>query len=144
MQRFFDYSVADFMTRDPITIDPEAKLMEAERLLESHDFNCLPVVDDEERLIGVVSKLDLLRAFIFTARTMIPPYEEIMRQQVRELMVEEPRVVTPDLPLTRVLQLMVETRIKSLPVVSEGQLHGMISREDVLRALRTGAAPEAT
>ena len=44
--------------------------------------------------------------------------------------------VEPSAPLTRVLQLIVNLRARSLPVISDGQLIGMISREDIMRALK--------
>jgi CBS domain-containing protein/uncharacterized protein (DUF2267 family) len=141
MYEFIEYRVEDAMTFPPVTIGPEATLAEAERMFEEREFNMLPVVDDQ-RMIGVLSNLDLLRVFAFASTTMIPPYAELMGRRVREAMNPAPVTVDPDLPLTRALQKMVETRCKSLPVVRGDRVVGVVSREDVLRALRCAAASQ--
>ncbi len=63
MYEFLDYRVCDAMTRDPVQIAPEASLAAAEALFEKHGFNALPVVGAGGALLGVVTQLDLLRAF---------------------------------------------------------------------------------
>ena len=142
MYEFLDYRACDAMTRDPVTIGPEASLAEVEALLEQQDFNALPVVGPARELLGVVTKLDLLRAFRFTDQHMFPPYQEIMARPVREVMVTDLTTVTPRTPLTRVLETLVRMRTKSLPVVEDGAVVGVIAREDVLQALRRAVAGE--
>jgi CBS domain-containing protein len=139
---FLDYRVCDAMTRDPVTVTPETSLAQAEALLEQHAVNALPVVGPARELLGVVTKLDLLRAFCFDDKHMFPPYEEIMARPVREVMYAEPNTVTPRTPLTRVLETLVRLRTKSLPVVEDGAVVGVIAREDVLQALRRAVAGE--
>lgn len=143
MRKFLDYRAADFMTTNPKVIGPGSTVADAERLFESHDFNALPVVDESNRLLGLLTKLDVLQAFIFTPDSMIPNYEAILEKPVEQIMTPRPITVPPDTPLTRVLQRLVDTRSKSFAVVKEGRLVGMIAREDVLRALRTAAGPAA-
>lgn len=106
------------------------------------DFNSLPVVGPGGELRGVVTKLDLLKAFRFTDDHMFPPYEEIMARPVHEVMVSDVSTVTPRTPLTRVLETLVRLRTKSLPVVEDGVVVGMIAREDVLQALRRAVGGE--
>ncbi|MDG4555242.1 MAG: CBS domain-containing protein [Candidatus Competibacter sp.] len=137
MYEFLQYQVRDAMTVDPIAISLKAKLREAEELFEIHDFNGVPVVDNQRHLLGMLTKFDLLNAFRFDAHTLVPHYEDIMEQLVETVMTRDPITVTPQLPLSRLLQKLVETRSKSLPVVEEGhRLVGIISRQDVLKALR--------
>jgi CBS domain-containing protein len=139
---FLDYRVCDAMTPTPVRVGEETTLAEAEGIFEEHDFNALPVVRGDTRLVGVVSKLDLLKAFRFDERSMFPAYEAIMAQPVSSVMTRDVETVTPRTPLTRVLEKMVELRTKSLPVAVDGELVGMIAREDVLEALRRAVGGE--
>lgn len=138
MYRFLEFHVEDFMTRSVVTIDPKATIAEAQRLFDEHDFNCLPVVRDG-RLLGVLTKLDLLKAFRFRMTHVVPPYSTVVAEPVHAVMTEEPAVVRPEAPLTRVLEKMVKTRFRSFPVTLGTKLVGIISREDVMRGL-LGAA----
>jgi CBS domain-containing protein len=68
---------------------------------------------------------------------MLPHYDELMSRPVAEVMTEAVVHVEPAAPLTRLLQLMVNLRSRSFPVIGiDHQLVGMISREDVIRALK--------
>ena len=136
MYEFLDYRVLDAMTPDPTTVTPDTSLARAEELLERHGWNALPVVEDGKRLVGVVTSLDLLKAFRFTEEHMFPPYEEIVKQAVRGVMNSKPVTVSPRTPLTRALEKMLRTRNKSLPVALGGELLGILTRDDILKALR--------
>jgi uncharacterized protein (DUF2267 family)/CBS domain-containing protein len=142
MYRFLEFHVADFMTASVITTAPETTIAEAQALFEQHDFNCLPVVRNRS-LVGVLTKLDLLKAFRFRTNRLVPPYSSIVSDAVRTVMSEKPGVVGADAPLTRVLEQMVKTRFRSFPVTRGDVLVGIISREDVMRALlqAAGRAP---
>jgi len=142
MHEFLQYRVRHVMTTTLKTIEPSALLAQAEAIFDQHDFNALPVVEPAGRLVGILTKLDLLAAFAFTPASIIPQYEDVMRSRVEEQMTRELVTVGPDLPLTRVLQELVETRNKSLPVLDGTRLVGVVAREDVLRALRRAAAGE--
>jgi CBS domain-containing protein len=142
MYEFLEYRVADAMTYRPVTIRPETTLADVERLFERHDYDCLPVCSGDGALVGVVTKVDFLRAFAFGAETMVPRYVDIMERPAVTVMTAKPTTVTAEMPLTRVLELMVETRHKSFPVVVGALPVGMIARRDVLRALRRAAAGE--
>jgi len=142
MHEFLQYRVRHVMTTTLKTIEPRASLAQAEAIFDQHDFNALPVVEPAGRLVGILTKLDLLAAFAFTPASIIPQYEDVMRSQVAEKMTRELVTVGPDLPLTRVLQELVETRNKSLPVLDGTRLVGVVAREDVLQALRRAAAGE--
>lgn len=132
---FFERKVVDNMTTKVVSLPPDATLRDVGELFDRHDFNSIPLVQDG-KLVGVVSKFDFMRAFAFTEEHPIPDYQALMNEPVRAFMREEMLTVPPDMPLTRVLQRMVETRTRSFPVVSAGKLVGIISREDIIRALR--------
>ena len=131
---FLGFRVRDVMT-PPVTVSAAATLADAERIFDEREFNMLPVVEGG-RMVAILSKLDLMKAFVFTKSSVVPAYADIMRQPVRQFMNTAPFLARPDMPLTRALQRMVATRCKSLPVVDEGRVVGIVAREDILRALR--------
>jgi CBS domain-containing protein len=136
---FLDYRVQDVMNR-PVTVGPDATLAEVEVLLEKHGFNALPVVDEAERLLGLVTSLDLLRAFDFPEDTILPSYERVMQRPVRDVMTRDVLTVCPRTPLSRVVEKIVDTRNKSFPVLDDDRVVGIVAREDVMLALRQGVA----
>jgi CBS-domain-containing membrane protein len=124
------------MTRDVKTVTRSVSLRELGDLFEKDDFNAYPVQEGSQ-VVGLVSKFDYLACFIFTPAYMIPRYEELMKRTVADVMTSEFIYVGGDTKLTRVLQLMVDHRLRSMPVMDSDQwLVGMISREDVMRALQ--------
>ena len=136
MHRFLEATADQYMTRAVTTVTRRTTMRELEALFEKHDFNSFPVVE-KEKMLGIVTKFDFLRSFAFTTGQMVPHYDELMRRPVAEMMTEAVVHVEPEEPLTRVLQLMVSLKIRSFPVIGPGhQLVGMISREDVIRALK--------
>jgi len=143
MYEFLKYSVSHVMTTAPVTIGPQTPLAHVEAIFEEHDFNGLPVLEESGRFVGFLTKLDLLKAFAFTSESKIPAYDDIIRQPAERVMTREPRTVEADLPLTKLLQQMVDTGHKSFPVVDAHELLGMVAREDVIRALRRAVAGQS-
>ncbi len=140
MYEFLQYRVEDVMSGDVATTTPHATLGEVEKIFDEHDFNGLPVLGAEGQLVGVVTKLDLLKAFRFNEDHMFPPYTRIMQQDVEGVMTRDPQTVTPRAPLTRVLEKLVASGNKSFPVLDGHHLVGIVSREDILGALRRASA----
>lgn len=133
---FLEQIVADHMTRDIKTVKRGLTLRELGDLFEQDDFNAYPV-EENSQIVGVVSKFDFLACFVFTPAHMMPPYEELMKRTVADVMTSEYIYVGTDTKLTRVLQLMVDHRLRSMPVVDGNQkLTGIISREDVIHGLQ--------
>jgi CBS domain-containing protein len=136
MYRFLEYTVGQYMTHPVKTVTPQTTLRELEALFEKHDFNAFPVVEGKD-MVGLVTKFDFLKAFAFTTGQMLPHYDELMNRTVREFMTEAVVHVEPATPLTRTLQLMVNLKARSFPVVApDRHLVGIISREDIMRALK--------
>jgi CBS-domain-containing membrane protein len=143
MYEFLDYQTRDVMSEEPLTVGPEATLAELEAVFESHDYNALPVLDPGGEVIGIVTKLDLLRAFECDDEHVFAPYDAIMQKPVRSVMSREVRYVLPRTPLTRVLTRLVDTGCKSLPVLDDDErLVGIVSREDVMNGLRRAVSGE--
>lgn len=139
MYRFLEETAGTCMTRGVKTVSRSTTVRELGELFERDDFNTYPVVESDE-VIGIVTKFDMLKCFAFTPNQMLPRYGDLMNRMVADVMTTEFIYVRPDTKLTRVLQLMVEHRIRSLPV-TEGanRLAGIVAREDILRALAAAA-----
>ena len=134
MYRFLEETAGRTMTRTVNTVTRTLSLRELGAMIKRDDFNAYPVLEDGE-VVGIVTKFDVLKCFAFTPNQMVPRYSELMNRTVGDVMVPDFIAVRPDTRLTRVLQLMVEHRIRSIPVIDGQRLAGIIAREDVLRAL---------
>jgi CBS domain-containing protein len=138
---FVNLRVTQYMSAPPVTVSSDTPLSRVEELLERHGFNGCPVVDTAGRLIGMVTGFDLIKACEIGPESLVPRYDDIMRRPVAEIMSPVPDTVRPRLPLTRALQMMIDGQRTGFPVVESGQLVGMITRRDVLRALRESSTP---
>lgn len=140
MYRFLEQVTADAMTRNAKTVSRHVTLSELGDLFEKDDFNAYPV-EESAQVVGLVSKFDYLANFVFTPAHMVPRYDQLMKRTVADIMASEFIYVEEDTKLTRVLQLMVDHRLRSMPVIRNGQrLAGMIAREDLMRALQRCAS----
>ena len=136
MYEFLGCRAGDYMVAPVQTISEQSTIGEALRLFEQFDYNMFPVVDGS-RLSAVLSKFDVLRMFAFTPSQLVPSYDELARRPVSEVMTREVTSIDPETPLTRVLQLMIEKRLYSVPVQDRtGALVGVLSRTDILGALK--------
>ncbi|MGH7608805.1 MAG: CBS domain-containing protein [Candidatus Dormibacteria bacterium] len=105
------------MTRAVITIGPEASVAEAAGMLSQHHITGMPVLDDHLRVVGVVSEMDIVGK---RGRT------------VAEIMTPEPRTIEEEVRVSQAAQVLMEQRIRRLPVVRHGKLVGLISRTDLV------------
>ncbi|MCW5704736.1 MAG: CBS domain-containing protein [Bradyrhizobium sp.] len=143
MYRFLEQVVSDYMTRDVSTVSPTMSIRELGQRFKETDFNSFPVLDNGQ-VAGVVSKFDYLACFEFTPARMVPRYDDLMRRAVASVMTREFIYVGRDTKLTRVLQLMIEHRLRNLPILdADSRLVGIIAREDIIRALENCAQREA-
>ena len=142
MYKFLEETAGAYMTRGVKAVGRGTTVRELGEMFDHDDFNTFPVVENGE-VIGIVTKFDMLKCFAFTPNQMLPRYSDLMDRKVADVMTTEFIYVRPDTKLTRVLQLMVEHRIRSLPVTDgENRLAGIIAREDIVRALRAAANDE--
>lgn len=139
MYRFLEQTVDGYMTRNVKTVQRGLDLFRLSEMFETDDFNSYPVEDDGQ-VVGIVTKFDILKCFAFTPSQMLPRYDDLMSRKIGDVMTPEFIYVSPDTRLTRVLQIMVEHRIRSIIVLgSTQQLVGIIAREDVIAALKATA-----
>jgi len=139
MYEFLQETVANNMTRRVRSVMPETTVGDLYRLFAADDFDAYPVVKDDT-LVGVVSKLDALKVFALAEDQILPHFADGMDATVDQIMTSDVIAVQPETNLQRVLQLMIEHRVKSLPVIDKWRnLVGMIAREDVMRAMERWA-----
>lgn len=141
--------VADIMVRNVISVGPDASVREVALLMLERRISGVPVVDGEQRVLGIVSEGDLIRRpEIETDRVpagwlgLFLSDEERARdfvkshgRKAREVMTQPAICVAPDTPLAEVVRLMERHRVKRLPVLEHGMLAGIVTRTDLLRAL---------
>jgi CBS domain-containing protein len=140
---------ADIMTVNPISVEPNASVMQAVRLMLQHRISGLPVIDALGNLIGIVTEGDLLwRAetetqrrrprwleFLIGPGRMANQYVHACGRKVHEVMSENVRAAVEDTPLDEVVQIMERHQVNRLPVMRDGRLVGIVSRANLLRAL---------
>jgi predicted transcriptional regulator len=137
--KFLEETVDSYMTRNVTTVRRDHDLLALSEMFERDDFNSYPVEDDGQ-VVGIVTKFDILKCFAFSPSQMLPHYRDLMSRRIGDVMTPEFIYVSPDTRLTRVLQIMVEHRIRSIIVLDGAEkLVGIIAREDVIKALKATA-----
>ncbi len=139
--------VKDIMTRDLTAVSESTALKEVADILAHHRFPGVPVVDEEQRVIGFVSEKDLIssafpgqfgvsddffvRDFAVLARQMSQAGES----QVRDFMTRETICVREEDDLGYLAELMLSKGLKTIPVVRKGKLVGVVGRAELCQAL---------
>jgi CBS domain-containing protein len=127
------------MSRPAITINPEARLKEALVVIDEHSITSMPVVDSQGRLVGVISEANLIQNAVRPdeRKHLIPVHmdEDARPYCVADVMSRQVLSVNADDDVTDAVALMTGTVVKSLPVLSEGRVVGMLSRRDIVHAL---------
>ena len=127
--------VHDYMLVNPVTISPKATSAEALRLLRLNRLCALPVVDEEGKLVGIVTEKDL---FDLLPVAMSPVYITnclLSAIAIEEAMTRRIITVPDDYPLEEAAHLLIDNKIGSLPVMCGDQLVGIITESDIFRAM---------
>jgi CBS domain-containing protein len=144
----------DVMTPRVISIETDAPIMRAVRLMLQNRISGLPVVGRKGELVGMVTEGDFLRRgeigtqrhrnrwleFLIGPGRLADEYVHARGRKVEEVMTREPITVTEDAPLDEVVRLMERHRIKRLPVLRAGTLVGIVTRANIMHALVSLAA----
>jgi CBS domain-containing protein len=128
------------MSASPVTVGPATSVSELLAQFDRHDFNAFPVLDDRGRLLGIISKLDLLELFLGGDASAAAATGDIGTTRAENLMHHDIVSVEPRASISAAGAIMVANNLRSLPVVERQNDHltlvGMVSRGDVLRGLR--------
>lgn len=122
-------SIADYMAVDLVLFRPEFEILHAVNALLEKRLSGAPVVDEEGRLVGVLSKKDCLRAALNGA------YYQEWGGQVAAYMSANPETLDAGLDLVTAAEWFLDSDYRRFPVLRGGNLVGQISRADILRAL---------
>lgn len=142
----------DVMTTEVITVHQEEKLKEVARILMDNKISGLPVVADAHHVVGIISEKDMV---VTAGQLQIPFYitlfdgiiflenpkkfqEKLKRftaSKVKEVMSTEVIFVEEDTPLDDVISILQKHKINRLPVLRNDKLVGIISRNDILKAM---------
>jgi acetoin utilization protein AcuB len=126
----------DVMTKNPITVDSETLVLDAQKLMKENNIRRLPVVD-KGKLVGIVTQHDLLEASPSPA-TSLSIHELnylLARMKVKEVMKKNPVTLDPDTPFEEALRIGQDKKIGSFPVMDKGKLVGIITESDTVRFL---------
>jgi CBS domain-containing protein len=138
-RRIMPRSIREVMSTRPKTVGPATSVRDLQGLFASYNYNAFPVVDDAGALLGIVTKLDLLRMFRHDRARLRPRLGEIFAEHVSDIM--RRGVVTVGLrdSVVTAIDRMLSSRLRSLPVVERrgrrDMLVGMVSRGDLIRSL---------
>jgi CBS-domain-containing membrane protein len=116
----------DIMTRKVYTIRSDASAQEAAQLLDQHRISGLPVVDEGNDIIGIITEADIISKVD----------KEGLR--VSNIMSTEVISVNEETPASEIALLLTERKIKRVPVVQDGKLVGIVSRADIVHAVAQG------
>lgn len=142
----------DIMTPDPIVVRPETVIQEAARLLLEKNINGIPVVNDNNELVGIICQSDLVAMqrkipfpSLFTLLDSLLPLnssskmekeiKKIAAARVEDAMTTHPESVNKDTALEELAEIMVLKKYHTLPVVEGGKLVGVVGKADVLKTL---------
>ena len=114
----------DIMTRSVVKIHPEESVDVAARMLTHYNIGALPVCDDHDHLVGMVTDRDMITRCVASGR----PAE---KTSVRDVMTARVVSATPDMDTGAAAHLMGREQVRRLPVVEQGKLCGMVSVGDL-------------
>lgn len=139
----------EVMTREVRTVTPDTTVLEAARIMLQHKISGLPVVDGQNRLVGMVTEGDFLRRaeigtqhksprwleFLMGPGLLASDYVHVSGRKVGDVMTKEVRTISEGTPLDQAVDLMQRHHIKRLPVVEGGRLAGLVTRSNLMHAI---------
>ena len=128
-------TVAEAMTRNPVTVGPEDSLMTAVETLRARHVRRLPVAVGDQ-LLGLITQGDIKRAEPSTLSSTKEEFDRIMEgTPVSRIMMSSPITVAPETPLLEAARTLHREKFGALPVLDQGRLVGIVTDNDLLRCL---------
>jgi CBS domain-containing protein len=142
----------DVMVSPAITVKPSASVRDVAKIFLARRISAVPVVDEQGKLIGIVSEGDLMhRAEAGTERkrswwlqgltgdeTLAAEYVKAHAHKVADVMTRRVITASPDSPLHEIASLLENNSIKRVPIVKDGQVVGIVSRANLIQAVASG------
>jgi len=124
---------ADVMTRDPVSVAANASAEHVAQLMRSSNVGSIPIVDQESRLIGIVTDRDLALQVVADAR-------DPRQTRAESIMTSDPAACRPSDDVERAIEVMEERQVRRVPVVdNDKRLVGMIAQADIATRLHSTA-----
>lgn len=144
--------VGHVMTKQVIKVHPETSVHQIAKLMSENNISGLPVVDEHNRVLGVVTELDMIGR---NARFKIPNFimildmiiyletpghfrerlEHMLGATAQDIMSKPAHSISPEATIEELASLMVDRRMNPIPVVQDNRLVGIISRSDIVRLM---------
>ncbi len=139
----------DIMTKKVITISKDATLAELAKLLIKNKISGVPIVDKREELVGIVTEADLIVkesnlpfplsfsfAFLESYESYTKSTKEYLETRVEEVMSTNVKTAREDMPISKVVNIMINNNINRLPILNnDGKLTGIITRADIIKSI---------
>jgi tRNA nucleotidyltransferase (CCA-adding enzyme) len=139
MREIMNVTVGELMSKPVVTVTPETTIASLRKLMAEHDFNAFPVVNGMGALQGMVTRLDLFRVYLLPYAKFIPAVEDTWVSSVGAIMSRGVIALYVTEPSIKAIALMVEQRIRTIPIVEETAagtvVIGVVTRRDLSAAL---------
>ncbi|MDD2586595.1 MAG: CBS domain-containing protein [Syntrophomonadaceae bacterium] len=142
----------DIMTRDVITVTPEERVEKVVALLVDNKISGIPVVDADRKVVGIITEKDLM---VKASELRVPFYvtlfdsiiflenpirfnnelKKYTASRVKDAMTKKVLVVEEDTPVNEIVTILQNKKVNRVPVVRNGKLVGIITRNDILKSL---------
>ncbi len=129
--------VKDQMTPDPVCGQPEMSVVEAQQLMQEHGIRHLPILDEKDRLVGVITQRSLMQAVPSDVSQFGPFVLNyiLAKIKVRSVMVKNVITIDENTAIEEAARIMADKRIGCLPVMRQDELVGIISDNDLFNIM---------
>lgn len=147
--------VSDIMTKNVIACEASTSVQDAARLMYLNGLTGMPVIDEQDNLVGIITEYDLIRiedhlhlpvtfAFLGSIVALDNPLngDEVQKQleklaatKVADLMTKDVKTIGPDAAIEDAAELFLHQKVNPVPVVENGKLVGIISRADIVKLI---------